>query len=63
MSKDDYNTTYHHFCLVSEAYEVLSDRNYYITILAIKRTFYDKYDEEKLKEGFFTNGSNKIIKI
>jgi hypothetical protein len=27
---------------------------------AIKRTFFDKYGEEKLKEGFFTNGS-KII--
>lgn len=26
LSKEDYNTTYHHFCLISEAYEVLSDR-------------------------------------
>lgn len=27
LSKEDYNTTKHHFCLISEAYEVLSDRN------------------------------------
>ena len=27
LSKEDYNTTYHYFCKISEAYEVLSDRN------------------------------------
>lgn len=31
------------------------------TIIAIKRTFFDKYGEEKLKEGFFANGSNLTI--
>lgn len=51
LSREDYNTTYHNFCLISEAYEVLSD--------PIKRTFFDKYGEEKLKEGFFTNGNLK----
>ena len=26
LSKLDYNTTYYHFCEISEAYEILSDR-------------------------------------
>ncbi|KAM3145139.1 hypothetical protein pb186bvf_002814 [Paramecium bursaria] len=51
LSNQDYNTTYHYFCKISEAYEVLSD--------VIKRTFFDKYGEEKLKEGFFANGNLK----
>ena len=48
MSKLDPNTSFHYFCLVSEAYEVLSDN--------IKRAFFDKYGEEVLKEGFFKEG-------
>lgn len=41
----------HHFNLISEAYEVLSD--------PIKKAFFDKYGEEKLKNGFFSQGELK----
>jgi DnaJ family protein B protein 13 len=44
----DFNTSFHYFCQVSEAYEVLSD--------TVKRAFFDKYGEETLKEGFFVDG-------
>jgi DnaJ family protein B protein 13 len=30
-----------------------------MTLLAKKRAFYDKYGEEKLKEGYFTEGELK----
>ena len=52
FSKEDKNTSFHHFCEISEAYEVLSDRKQ-LTNAAVKRAFFDKYGEEKLKEGFF----------
>ena len=54
------------FQKITEAYEVLSDRNTQTSLLltfqALKRGFYDKYGEEKLKEGFFSDGS-KSFKI
>ena len=51
FSKDDPNTTNYHFSQISEAYQVLSDQ--------VKRAFYDKYGEKKLKEGFFAEGELK----
>ena len=42
---------------------MLSDRIDFLFIVAVKRTFYDKHNEEKLKEGFFANGSNYCHKI
>ena len=49
ISKDNQETSLHHFNLISEAYEVLS--------CPIKRAFFDKYGLEKLKQGFFLAGS------
>jgi DnaJ-class molecular chaperone len=48
LSKLDLETSKYNFCSISEAYEVLSDN--------IKRSFFDKFGEEKLKEGIFING-------
>jgi DnaJ-class molecular chaperone len=44
----DPSTAEHYFCLVSEAYEVLSDPK--------RRAFFDQYGEQTLKEGFFKDG-------
>ena len=49
ISKDSQETSLHHFNVISEAYEVLS--------CPIKRAFFDKYGVEKLKQGFFLDGS------
>ncbi|EGR31575.1 hypothetical protein IMG5_106680 [Ichthyophthirius multifiliis] len=46
LSSDDWQTSYNIFSQISEAYEVLSD--------SIKRAFYDKHGEQKLKNGFFS---------
>jgi DnaJ-class molecular chaperone len=51
LSKENQSTSYHNFCEISEAYEVLSDD--------FKRAFYDKYGETVLKEGFFSDGELK----
>lgn len=51
LSKADPSLTYHNFCEVSEAYEVLGDQ--------YKKAFYDKYGEEQLKDGFLTEGNFK----
>ena len=40
-------------------YQIVLSLNY----IAIKRTFFDKYGEEKLKEGFFSNGSILIYPL
>ena len=50
-AKEDKDTAYHHFSEVSEAFEVLSD--------PVKRSFYDKYGWEKLKEGLYADGCLK----
>lgn len=67
LSKDDPNLTYHHFCEISEAYEVLGDCKHYTNeipssfiYLAYKRSFYDKYGEDKLKDGFIVDGSKLL---
>jgi len=64
LSKYDPDLTYHNFCEISEAYEVLGDCEHsfcelalFISILAYKRAFYDKYGEEQLKDGFLVDGS------
>ncbi|KAL4503012.1 hypothetical protein ABPG72_014241 [Tetrahymena utriculariae] len=44
----DEKTTHHHFSIISEAFEVLSD--------PMRRAFYDKFGEEQLKQGFFHKG-------
>lgn len=51
LCKEDEKTKNYHFSLISEAYEVLSD--------PVRRAFYDKYGEEKLKEGLFSQGELK----
>ena len=51
LSKEDQKTSFYHFCELSEAYEVLSDQ--------VKRAFYDKFGEKKLKDGFFAEGELK----
>lgn len=51
MKKSDQTTAYHHFCEISEAYEVLSEPK--------RKAFFDKFGEEKLKEGFFVAGDMK----
>jgi DnaJ family protein B protein 13 len=51
LSKFDPDVTYHNFSEISEAYEVLGD--------PYKRAFYDKYGEEKLKDGFLVDGNFK----
>jgi DnaJ-class molecular chaperone len=49
LSKYDPDLTYHNFCEISEAYEVLGD--------SYKRAFFDKYGEEQLKDGFIVDGN------
>lgn len=51
LCQEDPNTAIHHFNIISEAYEVLSD--------PIKKAFFDKFGEEKLKNGFFAQGELK----
>lgn len=51
VAKTDQVTAYHNFCEISEAYEVLSEPR--------RKSFYDKYGAEKLKDGFFSDGDMK----
>lgn len=51
VAKTDQVTAYHNFCEISEGYEVLSDNR--------RKAFYDKYGQEKLKDGFFSDGEMK----
>ena len=34
-----------------------------LSVLAMKRAFYDKFGEEKLKEGFYSDGSKIQINL
>jgi len=51
LSKNDPDVTFHNFSEISEAYEVLGD--------PYKKSFYDKYGEEKLKDGILIDGNFK----
>mgnify|MGYP002404002829 CR=1 FL=1 len=66
LSKYDPDLTYHNFCEISEAYEVLGDSTWLLEYspyqrIGYKRAFYDKYGEEQLKDGFIVDGSKNIL--
>jgi len=51
LSKANPDVTFHNFCEISEAFEVLGDSH--------KKSFFDKYGEEKLKDGLVIDGNFK----
>ncbi len=66
LSKYDPDLTYHNFCEISEAYEVLGDSMLFLGYatykwIGYKRAFYDKYGEEQLKDGFIVDGSKNVF--